>query len=197
VAQGAGSPARIQLDAISATTAEEREFNELRRDLPRSASLNEAAEILFKHLKRVVPVATMALYKPRSDANELCVVEAHGIGAASLLGMTVPIAERVSGWVFANSQSVLNSDATLELGPVARTFASPLRYVIAVPIIDGNAVAVLAVFGAEPFEKDHKRLIENASTLFVSSLAQPLQPDPAPTAEARKLKAEVPHSRIH
>jgi putative nucleotidyltransferase with HDIG domain len=191
------SPARMQLDAISATTAEEREFNELRRDLPRSHSLNEAAEILFKHLRRVVPLATMALYKPRADANELTVVSASGVGASALLGLSVPIAERVSGWAFAHCQPVLNSDATLELGPVARTFSTPLRYVTAVPIMDGNPAAVLVVFGSEPFDKDHKRLLENASTLFVSSLAQPILvesteiPDPAPR------QADSARSRVH
>jgi hypothetical protein len=77
------------------------------------------------------------------------------------------MAERVSGWVYANSQPVLNSDAILELGPVARTFSTPLRYVAAVPIIDGQVVAVLAVFGAEPFDKDHKRLLENVLQTFV------------------------------
>jgi putative nucleotidyltransferase with HDIG domain len=171
------SGARAQLDVISATTAEEREFNELRRDLPRSTSLSDATEILFKHLRRVVPLATVALYRPRVDANEVVVVTASGVGASTIKGLSVPIAERVSGWVFANSQPVLNSDAILELGPMARTLSTPLRYVAAVPIMDGQVVAVLVVFGADPFDKDHKRLLENASTLFVSSLGQPIQSD--------------------
>src|SRR5687768_4478932 len=102
------SGARAQLDVISATTAEEREFNELRRDLPRSTSLSDATEILFKHLRRVVPLATVALYRPRVDANEVVVVTASGVGASTIKGLSVPIAERVSGWVFANSQPVLN-----------------------------------------------------------------------------------------
>jgi hypothetical protein len=125
---GPKSPARIQLDAISATTAEEREFNELRRDLPRANSLNEAAEVLFKHLKRVIPVAGMALYKPRADANELTVVAASGVGASAMMGLTVPIADRVSGWAFAHCQPVLNSDAILELGSCRQNLldAAPL-----------------------------------------------------------------------
>jgi putative nucleotidyltransferase with HDIG domain len=44
-----------QLDAITATTTEEREFNELRRELPLAPSLPAAAEVLFNHLRRVVP----------------------------------------------------------------------------------------------------------------------------------------------
>ncbi len=194
---GPVSPARIQLDAITATTAEEREFNELRRDLPRARTLNEAAEILFKHLRRVIPVATMALYKPRLDANELAVIAASGVGASALAGLNVPIAERVSGWAFAHCQPVLNSDATLELGPVARTFSTPLRYVLAVPIMDGSPVAVLAVFGSEPFERDHKRLLENASTLFVSSLAQPLAQTSESVAESPAVTPVPFRSRVH
>lgn len=189
------SPAKVQLDQISATTAEEREFNELRRDLPRAASLEEAGEILFKHLKRVVPLATMALYKPEVETNELRVVCASGVGSAGLVGLTVPIAERVSGWSYAHSQPVLNSDAILELGPVARTHTTPLRYVAAVPVTDGTVVGVLAVFGAEPFEKDHKRLLENASTLFVSSLVHPLSPSAATVPQS--VEPNRSRSRVH
>jgi len=185
---------QLQLDAIAATNAEEREFNELRRDLPRANSLTEATEVLFRHLRRVLPTTSLALYRPRANANELSVVAACGIGAAAMEGMVVPIAERISGWVFANCQSVLNSDAILELGPVARTLPTPLRYVVAVPIMDGQPVAVLAVFGTEPFERDHKRLLENASTLFVSSLGQPIDPEPS------RSHAQAPgsaRSRVH
>lgn len=166
-----------QLDVISATNAEEREFNELRRDLPRATTLVEATEVLFRHLRRVLPAASLALYRPRADANELTVVAACGVGASAVEGMAVPIAERISGWVFANVQPVLNSDATLELGPVAKTFSVPLRYATAVPVIDGQVVGVLVMFGSEPFDKDHRRLLENAATLFVSSLSHPLAAD--------------------
>ncbi len=189
------APAKLQLDVITATTAEEREFNELRRDLPRCSSLAEATDVLYKHIKRVVPAAALALYRPRSEANELTVVAACGVGSSTLDGMVVPIAERISGWVFANSQSVLNSDAILELGPVARNLSTPLRYVAAVPITDGQVVAVLAVFGADPFDKDHKRLLENASTLFVSSLSQPIHSDQSSGQPQRGQSPATP--RVH
>jgi putative nucleotidyltransferase with HDIG domain len=166
-----------QLDVISATNAEEREFNELRRDLPRAANLIDATEVLYRHLRRVLPAASLALYRPKADANELSVVAACGVGTSAMDGLVVPIAERISGWVYANGQSVLNSDATLELGPVARTLSVPLRYAAAVPVIDGQTVGVLVMFASEPFDKDHRRLLENAATLFVSSLSQPLSSD--------------------
>ena len=183
-----------QLDVITATTAEEREFNELRRDLPRAGTTAEAADVLFKHLRRVVPASTLALYVPAGEANELLVVACFGMGSSAVAGLRVPIGERISGWVFAHSQTVINSDAALELGPVARTFSVPLRYAAAVPVVDGRVVAVVVVYGTEPFEKDHRRLLENAATLFVSSLSQPVSPQSS--TETRPIGGS-PTERVH
>jgi putative nucleotidyltransferase with HDIG domain len=184
--------ASTQLDVISATTAEDREFNELRRDLPRATSLIDAADVLFRHLRRVVPAASLALYLPRADSNEIAVVASSGVGAPAIENLRVPVGERISGWVFAHAQAVLNSDATLEIGPVAKTFSVPLRYAAAVPVQDGRVVAVIAVFGSEPFEKDHRRLLENAATLFASSVSHPLATDADSQTKTPKLVAK-PH----
>lgn len=182
-----------QLAVITATTAEEREFNELRRELPRASDLAAATEVLFRHTRRIVPAVSLALYLPKPGGNDLSAVTSCGIGASSIHGLQVSVGDRISGWAFAHSQVVLNSDATLELGPIARSFATPLRYAGAFPIVDGRVVAVLMVFSNEPFEKDHRRLLENAATLFVSSLSQPLLEDPpAPTQ-----LPETPKARVH
>jgi putative nucleotidyltransferase with HDIG domain len=163
-----------QLDVIAATTAEEREFGELRRELHRVTDVVAATEILFSTTKRMVPIASLALYVPRTESNDLVAVAGFGVGGQAIEGMHVSIGERISGWAFAHSQVVMNSDATLELGPVARTLPIPLRYAGAFPVMDGNVVAVIVAFSSEPLEKDHRRILENAATLFVSSLSHPL-----------------------
>jgi putative nucleotidyltransferase with HDIG domain len=163
------SPA--QLDVISATTAEEREFNELRRELPKATSIAAAADVLFRHLRRVVPAASFALYVPRQDTNELNVLVCSGVGASTIKELRIPVGERISGWAFAHKQVVLNSDATLELGPVARSLPVPLKYALAVPILDGPSVAVITLYGSELFDKDHRRMLESAATLFISSVS--------------------------
>jgi putative nucleotidyltransferase with HDIG domain len=191
----ANTLAPAQLEVISATSAEDREFNELRRDLPRATSIVSAAEVLYRHLRRIAPAVSFALYIPKPESTELAVVASFGVGASAIEGLTVPIGERISGWAFAHLQPVLNSDATLELGPVAKTFSVPLRYAAAVPVVDGRAVAVLVVFSSEPFEKDHRRLLENAATLFVSSISQPLATDAE--RQAAQAAAEAMKSRIH
>jgi putative nucleotidyltransferase with HDIG domain len=173
-ATGTAMAMPAQLEAISATNAEEREFNELRRDLPRAEDVSAATETLFKYTRRIVPISSLALYVPSTHSSELVVAASSGVGAQSIRGIRVPVGERISGWAFAHAQVVLNSDPTLELGPVARTFPVPLRFAAAVPIVDGKVVAVLVVYSNEAFERDHRRLLETIATLFLASVSLPM-----------------------
>jgi putative nucleotidyltransferase with HDIG domain len=185
-----------QLEVISSTTAEEREFNELRRELSRSTTIPAAVEALFNHLRRLVPAASLALYFPKHESNDIAVVASCGAGASTILDLKVAVGDRISGWVFAHGQPVLNSDAALELGPVSKTLAVPLRYAAGVPIFDGNVViAVAMVYASEPFEKDHRRLLENAATLFVSSVPSTLTSEISQPAVGKAIEAT--NSRIH
>ncbi len=198
--QAAGpAPQRLtpsQLEKIVNTTAEEREFNELRRELSRSTSIPAATEALFTHIRRLVPAASLALYSPKPDSNDISAVACYGSGASAILDLRVAIGDRISGWVFAHGQPVLNSDAALELGPVAKRLSVPLRYAAGVPIFDGNTViAVAMVYSSEPFEKDHRRLLENAATLFVSSVQSSLTSEMTQPAAAKAIEAT--NSRIH
>jgi signal transduction protein with GAF and PtsI domain len=184
-----------QLEVISATSAEEREFRELSRDLPKAESLADAADVLFRHISKVMPAASLALYLPRPDGSVLDVVACAGAGAATLQALTVPIGERISGWILVHRQAVVNSDATLELGPVAKTFPVPLRYTLAVPVLRGQkAVAVIATFGSGPFESDHQRLLETAATLFHSSVSLS---SPSEGRNQVSSDAEKPRTKIH
>lgn len=190
-------PLPTQLDVITATTAEEREFSELRRELPMASSLNDAAEVLFRHLRRVIPAAGIALFVPASNKDELAVVASTGVGAEAIKGLCIPIGDRISGWALAHKQVVENSNAALELGPVARTFSKPLRYALAVPILNGPnaaAVGVLTVYGSEPFDSDHRRMMESAATLFVASVHSGPGSDKKPEGTSRTGK---PEPRVH
>jgi putative nucleotidyltransferase with HDIG domain len=189
----------VQLEVISATSAEEREFNELRRELPKAGSVAAAADVLFQALRRVVPAACFVLYVPRQGANELNVLVCSGVGASTIRELSIPIGERISGWAFAHKQVVLNSDATLELGPVVKTFAVPLRYALAVPVLDGASVAVITLYGPDLFDKDHRRLLESAATLFNSSVSLNASGERRPLAPSELLKSseDLSRAKIH
>ncbi|HKV99082.1 MAG TPA: HD domain-containing phosphohydrolase [Vicinamibacterales bacterium] len=189
--------APAQLEVISATTAEDREFNELRRELPKAGSLRSSCDVLFRHLRRVVPAATLTLYMPKHETNELVPVACIGVGTSAIEDLKIPIGDRISGWAAAHKQVVVNSNAALELGPVARTFSVPLRYALAVPIFSGSTppIGVLTAYGSEPFNQDHRRILESAATLFASAVAAPATPSDG-VGEA-SVAAQRGDSRIH
>lgn len=71
--------------------------------------------------------------------------------------------QRLSGWVGANRQTILNSDPMLDLGEVARALRPPLRSCLSTPLTVGNElVGVLTVYSThrDAFTEDHKRIAE-------------------------------------
>lgn len=166
------SPA--QLDVISATTAEDREFKELSRDLPRATTMAESIDVVFRHLRRVTPATCIAFYMPRPESkeNDLICVASTGVGTSLVESQRVPVGERISGWCFAHKQVVFNSDAALDLGPIAKTLATPLRWALVAPVAEKQEVlGVVALYGSDLFDKDHRRMLETAAGLFYSFLA--------------------------
>ena len=53
--------------------------------------------------------------------NELEAVHVIGDDSRLIKGLRIPLGQRLSGWVAVNRQTILNSDAALDLGDVART----------------------------------------------------------------------------
>jgi putative methionine-R-sulfoxide reductase with GAF domain len=191
---GVGGGASPALEVISAATAEEREFAELRRELPKAQGVELAAEVFFRHVRRVIPAAAVAIYMPQGGNSELRAVYCAGSGASTIESTTIAVGERISGWAFAHRQVVFNSDASLDLGPVARTLPVPLRVALVVPLYEGNtSLAVLTLYGGEDFQKDHRRMLESAAQLLLATgvMSGPGRP-PGDSA-----KAELEGRKIH
>lgn len=186
-----------QLDVIAATNAEEREFSELRRELPLAGSMPAAAEVLFQHLRRVIPATNLSLFVPDHEREDLAAVACSGAGTSVIQGLRIPIGDRISGWAMAHRQTVLNSNAALELGPVARALPVPLRYALAVPVLNGPTSApmgVLTAYGSDPFDNDHRRMLEAAATLFAASVqVQPAKGEATGPTEKAKERGSFIH----
>ena len=98
----------------------------------------------------------------------------------------VPVGGRISGWAFAHRQVIVNSDASLDLGPVARTLTTPLRYALVAPLSEGKRTfGVLSIYGGDLFNKDHTRMFESAADLFTSSMIARATNDRTPFESSR------------
>jgi putative nucleotidyltransferase with HDIG domain len=106
-------------------------------------------------------------YRYEAESDSLVALHLTGEHCTPLCGSRMSLGQSLSGWVAANRQSILNSDAALDLGDYAKNFTPPLRHCMSVPVSKGSAlVGVVALYSAIPFsDEDHdacKSLIRSA-----------------------------------
>jgi len=114
-------------------------------------------------LADVMPGSTGAWFLPDAAHDRVVVAGAFGPAAEALHGTSVPVGERLTGWVAARRQPIINSDATLDLGARVDAVTPPLSRCISLPLMVGDAlVAVLTLYTAAPdgFTADHGRLVQ-------------------------------------
>ena len=81
---------------------------------------------------------------PEGTSDRLTVADAFGPAAPVLRGMSIDVGDRLTGWVAASRQPIVNSDAALDLRSRMHAI-SPLRSCMSVPIAIGpSLVAALA-----------------------------------------------------
>ena len=100
---------------------------------------------------------------------------AFGDLTSAVKGMRIALGERLSGWVAANRQVILNSDPSLDLGDIARTAQPRLKSCISAPVLCGDQlVGVLSLYaeGVDYFSGDHRRVIETVSALIGKAVKQ-------------------------
>jgi diguanylate cyclase (GGDEF)-like protein/putative nucleotidyltransferase with HDIG domain len=152
-----------RLDDISASTEEMLLLYELAQSLSGRLDLADAADVISKHLRRLVPATTCVFFLYDSDADELVAAHAAGENASHFTDIRIAMGQRLSGWVAANRQTIVNSDPMLDLGEVARALKPPLRSCLSTPLmVLDELVGVLTVYSThrDAFTEDHRRLVE-------------------------------------
>jgi diguanylate cyclase (GGDEF)-like protein/putative nucleotidyltransferase with HDIG domain len=137
--------------------------HELARALAGQVGLGDAGDVIAKHLQRLIPASLCVFYIYDHSADELEARHVVGDGGSGIRGMRIGLGQRLSGWVAANRQTILNSDATLDLGDTAKAMSPPLRSCLSTSLLyDSELIGVLSLYSAEVhgFNDDHQRVIE-------------------------------------
>jgi putative nucleotidyltransferase with HDIG domain len=157
-------------------TLELEAFFHLGRALNRARTA-PAVDVLWTHLQPHLPAATLVLYTYDSARDAIAVAgEAGAIRSGLRANEAIPLGDRLSGWVVATGESVMNSDARLDLDEAARE-RSPLRSAVAVPMTsEGRVVGVLSAYSTQPdaFSESHRRLMQAAAVALCSLDLVPL-----------------------
>jgi putative nucleotidyltransferase with HDIG domain len=166
------------LDEIAASSEEMLTLFHLARGLNHQMSVQDAGDVIAKHLRRLVPCSLAVFFLYRVDHDDLVVAHAVGDEPTLTLGLTISLGERLSGWVAANRRAIRNSDPVLDLGEFARTIQPRLRSCLSVPLVaDGELVGVLSLYSPlrDAFRDEHQRILEVASSQISTILRQAAQ----------------------
>ena len=106
----------------------------------------------------------LAVFFTYDDAtDELVAKQAVGQGALLVQDLRISLGQRLSGWVAANRQTIMNSDAMLDLGEITKSVNPRLRTCLSTPLIaNDQLIGVLTLYSSTPegFTEDHRRLLE-------------------------------------
>jgi diguanylate cyclase (GGDEF)-like protein/putative nucleotidyltransferase with HDIG domain len=151
------------LDNIAASTEETIVLYDLARNLAGRLDVGDITDTIAQHLRRIVPAATCVLYLFHDDSDDLVAAHAAGENAAHFVGLRIPRGQRLTGWVAANKQTIVNSDPVLDLGEVARSMRPRLHSCLSTSLVaDSSLVGVLTLYATHrnAFTEDHRRIIE-------------------------------------
>jgi putative nucleotidyltransferase with HDIG domain len=180
----APTPAAMTHDLLS--------FVSLARIASGDHSLIDALGLASTLVGSIMPGVTGAWYVPDEAADRLVVADTFGPHAALLVGGAVGMGERLTGWVAAKRQPIVDADAALDLG--IGEAATLLRRSISVPLTIGDTtIAVLTLFapGDADLTPDRAQLVQ----VVAPHLAATVQSALARERAARQTAAAEPARR--
>jgi HD-GYP domain-containing protein (c-di-GMP phosphodiesterase class II) len=134
---------------------------------------NTASDIA-QRLQGQIPFSLAVLFTYDAVRDEL--IGEHVFGDVSYLvhDLRISRGDRLSGWVAANRQTIVNSDPALDLGDIARAISPPLRASLSVPLeVGAEVVGVLTLYTSlDDFTPRHQKIAEYASLALAPLVAQ-------------------------
>ena len=103
----------------------------------------------------------------------LTVVHASGPAAETFRGLSMAVGSRLSGWVAAHRQPIVNSDPALDLG--ANATSPALLSCLSVPLVTGESlIGVLSLYSAQAkaFSDDQGRLVQMIAPHVASAVSR-------------------------
>jgi putative nucleotidyltransferase with HDIG domain len=128
-----------------------------------NGALADVLALATNLIRPLAPEASGVWYTPAEQGDRLLATGTFGSAAALLRSSTMAMGDRLSGWVAVNRQVIVNSEAALDLGPLAAQAPAPLTSCLSVPLMAGDTLAgVLTLYAPsrEAFTEDLGRLLQ-------------------------------------
>ena len=144
-----------------------------RKKLDESGSIDAALVAAFALVRQFTPASVCALFEYQRERDSYRCARVFGDSSQLLRGLTIRNGERITGWAGANRRTAANSDAVLDLGPLAELFSPALRSAVSCPIQVADATpSVLTVYSArqEGFAAAHIDAVEQICESLASRI---------------------------
>jgi GAF domain-containing protein len=187
----APSPERHEPADTAAASTSLLAFVSLSRVASGDATVADVLALGSRLIGDVVPGVTGAWFLQEANGDRLVAIEAFGPSAPAVRGSAVVVGDRLTGWVAANRQPIINSPANLDLGPRVEAMEPALRTCMSLPLLQGDAlVAVLSLYSPETdaFDEATGRLIQMvaphlAAAIHAAVAGAASAAEPKPAAE--------------
>ena len=185
IAHSRHAPATVSasMDDVSTSADEMLSVYQLARALAGHVSIADAGDVIAKHLRRLIPSSLCVFFIQDHSTGDLEARHVIGDGTPLVRGLRMGLGQRLSGWVAANRQTILNSDATLDLGDIARSSSLSVRSCLSTPLVwKDELVGVLSLYSTEVtgFNDDHARIIEVVAPQISHTLYRAIEFDNSP-----------------
>lgn len=129
-------------------------------------------EALLLRLAPALSAPMAVFYRYDQGSDELVAHHLTGPEGHAVAGNRLELGQSLSGWVAANRQIILNSDAALDLGDIASRFSPALRHCLCIPVAAGEQlVGVLSLYSPEPFSPADERLCKTHLAEILDSVS--------------------------
>jgi putative nucleotidyltransferase with HDIG domain len=177
----------VPAPAPSAVPSDVLAFVSLARLASGVVSMNDVLALSTNLITHIVANASGAWFVVKESGDRLMVADAFGPCADRLRGYTIAMGQGLTGWVAANCQPIVNSDAALDLGNLAAHLDPPLKSCLSVPLHMGQKVyGVLTLYSpdAHAFDENQGRLIDMIAPHIAQAIESARNAAVAPPTQA-------------
>lgn len=158
------SPAMVPSVSIPAAVSDEIiAFVSLARLASGNGSQSDVLSMASNLMGGLIPEATLAWFLADENSGRLVLRESAGPAAREIRGLSMAMAEGLSGWVAAHRQVIVNSEAALDLGDRAARATPRLVSCLSAPLVAGESLVGAVTFYSsriEGFTDDQARLVQ-------------------------------------
>jgi putative nucleotidyltransferase with HDIG domain len=142
----------------------------------------QAVDAASQCLRQLSAATVFAFFRYDRTRDLLICEDAPGDKEGLLVGLTIAMGTRVSGWSAATQRSSINANAALDLANVADFFEPPLRSVFCIPVVSaGQTLGVFTAYShkSEAFSESQTYAFEQIATALSDRLQSFSDVDPS------------------